>query len=285
MEVDLFTWGAQIVNFLILVFLLKHLLYGRVIDAMDERQQRIRSHWDEAKQEKDKASEKVRKYESKSADFEQERQQLLEEARREAEDQKKQYLKEARRDVEDKRDQWRAALEEERSTFIAEMRQAAGKQVLNILRQALQSLADAHLEEQAVEHFIERIDAEEEQKDQVQRFIQDGDKALTVRTSFDLSQQQREQLQEVMDKLADGEVRIEFETAEDLLCGVELRSNGQKVGWSLQEYLSRFDESLTERVQNQTQRTGQDSRSQQDGPSANSRSDEKQTRQQNNTNG
>ncbi|MDT8272548.1 MAG: F0F1 ATP synthase subunit B, partial [Desulfomonilia bacterium] len=48
MEIDLFTWGAQIVNFLILVALLRHFLYGRIVHAIDTRQEKIASRWDEA---------------------------------------------------------------------------------------------------------------------------------------------------------------------------------------------------------------------------------------------
>ena len=38
MHIDWFVLFAQIVNFLVLVFLLKHFLYGRILDAMDARQ-------------------------------------------------------------------------------------------------------------------------------------------------------------------------------------------------------------------------------------------------------
>ena len=38
MQVDVFTLIAQIVNFLILVYLLKRFLYRPVLDAMDRRE-------------------------------------------------------------------------------------------------------------------------------------------------------------------------------------------------------------------------------------------------------
>jgi F-type H+-transporting ATPase subunit b len=40
MGIDWFTLVAQIANFLILVALLKHFLYNRIIKAMDEREKR-----------------------------------------------------------------------------------------------------------------------------------------------------------------------------------------------------------------------------------------------------
>jgi F-type H+-transporting ATPase subunit b len=41
MLIDWFTVGAQVVNFLILVWLLKRFLYKPILHAIDEREQRI----------------------------------------------------------------------------------------------------------------------------------------------------------------------------------------------------------------------------------------------------
>ena len=50
MLIDPFTVIAQIVNFAILAFLLKHFLYDRVIDAMDRREASIAERLSEAEQ-------------------------------------------------------------------------------------------------------------------------------------------------------------------------------------------------------------------------------------------
>lgn len=41
MQIDYFTFAAQIINFLVLVFLLRHFLYRPVIRSMKEREQKI----------------------------------------------------------------------------------------------------------------------------------------------------------------------------------------------------------------------------------------------------
>lgn len=55
MLIDWFTVVAQIINFLILVFLLKHFLYGRIINAMDQREARITSRLEEAETQRKEA--------------------------------------------------------------------------------------------------------------------------------------------------------------------------------------------------------------------------------------
>ena len=44
---------CQVVNFLILVFLLKKFLFGRILDAMKRREERIRKRISEAKEAKE----------------------------------------------------------------------------------------------------------------------------------------------------------------------------------------------------------------------------------------
>jgi len=41
MQIDWFTWIAQIINFLILVALLRYFLYGRIVKVIDERQKKL----------------------------------------------------------------------------------------------------------------------------------------------------------------------------------------------------------------------------------------------------
>ena len=62
MLINWFTVVAQIVNFLILVFLLKYFLYDRVIRAMDQREQRIQQRLQEAEEKKQEAEQEAEAY-------------------------------------------------------------------------------------------------------------------------------------------------------------------------------------------------------------------------------
>ena len=93
MEVDWFTVIAQILNFLVLVWLLKRFLYKPVLNAIDEREKKIASeledaaiHKAEARKEKEKFLQKNKgitacdgrrlgTYERRKADYRQRRQQ------------------------------------------------------------------------------------------------------------------------------------------------------------------------------------------------------------------
>ena len=63
MLIDWFTVGAQVVNFLVLMWLLKHFLYKPVLDAIDAREQRIAKQLEQAQAVQDGAEHEREKLE------------------------------------------------------------------------------------------------------------------------------------------------------------------------------------------------------------------------------
>ena len=59
MLIDWFTVIAQIVNFLVLVYLLKRFLYKPIIKAMDGREQRIAGRLEEADKREEEARQEL----------------------------------------------------------------------------------------------------------------------------------------------------------------------------------------------------------------------------------
>jgi F-type H+-transporting ATPase subunit b len=52
MKINWFTFIAQIINFLILVWLLRHFLYKPILNAVDEREKKIAGQLKDAKADK-----------------------------------------------------------------------------------------------------------------------------------------------------------------------------------------------------------------------------------------
>ena len=71
MIIDWYTIMFQIVNFLILVFLLRYFLYGPIIRAMDEREQTIMQREEKAAAQKLEAENETRSYHQKSEKLQQ----------------------------------------------------------------------------------------------------------------------------------------------------------------------------------------------------------------------
>jgi F-type H+-transporting ATPase subunit b len=245
-QIDWITVSAQIVNFLVLVWLLQHFLYRPVIQAMQRREQRIRDRLDEAGQRERAADDRARQYEDERAALAREREGLLAEAREQAESRRKEMLDEARAAVDEQRRQWQAQLEQERRELAAGLRRRSAESVQRIARRALRDLADAELESRIIDNFVARLkDADEA----LRQALADGSGALEVRTSFTLEPAARSRLTRALHEQIDAAVEVEYVRDDDLLCGIEARRGDRRLGWNLADYTRQVAEHLDEAVQ------------------------------------
>jgi F-type H+-transporting ATPase subunit b len=251
--IDWFTVAAQIVNFLILVALLKRFLYRPIVRAMDAREAGIASLMEEAQATQKAAAQERDAFHGKMAEFESRREAYLAQAREEAESQQTELLQEVRAEIEQSRARWYQSIHQEQGELLREIRGRAGKLVFSTVRRALADLAEADLEQQVIRQFLHRLKADGAA---VLLHSQGADtaggKPVLVRTAFEVQPEARQDiLDEIQPHLPDG-VEVTFETDPGLVCGIELRLQGRKIEWHLEEYLDALEESalqaLTEEV-------------------------------------
>jgi F-type H+-transporting ATPase subunit b len=65
-----------------------------------------------------------------------------------------------------------------------------------------------------------------------------------IRSVFDLPAEQRAAIQNAVNETFSAEIHLRFETAPDLVSGIELTTNGQKVGWSIRDYLESLEKGI-----------------------------------------
>src|ERR1700685_4022377 len=99
MPIDWFTVIAQLINFLILVYLLKRFLYKPILHAIDEREKGIAAQLAEAEAKKAEAQRERDDFQHKNELFDQERAALLQQAREAAGAERQRLLDEARKDA------------------------------------------------------------------------------------------------------------------------------------------------------------------------------------------
>lgn len=245
MLIDWFTVIAQIVNFLVLVWLLKHFLYGRIIRAIDTRENTIAARLGEAAAKNKDAQQQLALYQSKLADVEQQHESLLAEARLDAEKRHTELLEQAREQVHSLEMQWREDLDRERNAFLEELRRRAATEILTVARQAVADLACMDVQECAVRVFLEKI-----------RSL-DGDAwtslskgELSIRSAFELPEETRTEIQQALEERLPQPMRLRFDRAPGIGWGLELRCpNGRRIAWSAESYLEAMDEDLREALE------------------------------------
>lgn len=239
MSVDWFTLVAQIVNFLVLVWLLKHLMYGRIIGAMDAREEGIASRLEEAARERAAAEREAGQYRARSLEFEQQREQMLARAGEEAGSHRQALLEEARVEAGKAQAQWLQTLQRERQGLLQDFRERVGQGVFAVASQGLKELADADLEAQVFKVFAQRVQAlEPDRREAIVETIRDSNGAeVEVRTAFAPDAQAQEMLTGALRQHLDQGVQVRFTTDPGLICGIELRARSHRLAWSLDSYL------------------------------------------------
>ena len=245
MLIDWFTVAAQIVNFLILVALLKYFLYDRIIKAMDERQQHIAARLDEAERLRQEADAEAAVHRQKQHELEAKRAELLAQAKADADSQRQELLAKARQEVESLQDRWQQAIRDEKDAFLRDLRQRTSQQMLAMARHALRDLADAELEQQMLAAFLDKLQTlDAEAWEAMAMTQQDAKQPLVIHSAFAVPQAARQRLQHLLQERLGEAVTVRFETAPEVMCGIELQTDGQKIAWSLEHYLETLEESL-----------------------------------------
>ncbi|MFO7529815.1 MAG: hypothetical protein R6W86_13575 [Marinobacter sp.] len=241
MEINWITVSAQVVNFLILVWLLKHFLYQPVTRAMDRREQKIRNRMDEADSREQQAMKEKESYQQKLASFEKEREELLEEARQEARQTRSQMLDQAREETARARNHWMREVSEEKTAFIDGMRHQSLDVVESVIRKALQDLADERLEERIAHTFVRQLNSLDEE---TREAMGHSGEPATIASSFELEPAQRSTLTRAIHDLIGADLAVNYTRAPELICGIELTCESQRISWNLSDYLEEMTASI-----------------------------------------
>jgi F-type H+-transporting ATPase subunit b len=247
MLIDWFTVGAQALNFLILVWLMKRFLYKPILHAIDAREARIAAELANADAKKAEAQKERDEFQHKNEEFDQERAALMSKATDEANAQRQRLLDEARKDADAVRAKRQDALRNEQLNLSQEIIRWTQKEVFAIARKTLVDLASTSLEERMSEMFVHRLRAlTGEAKDLLAAALKTSTQPARVRSAFDLPSEQHAAIQKALNETFSADIHIQFETAPELVSGIELSTNGRKVAWSIADCLATLEKSAGE---------------------------------------
>lgn len=250
MLIDWFTVVAEIINFIILLWLLKRFLYKPILNAMDRREATIAAREHEAMTALELGRQQQEKYEVLLNQISSDREEILAEAHRQAEARKRELIQLAAQEVSAMEARWKESLERQREAFARNLAQRAGDQICSIARLALADLAGADLERHIVSVFADRLKSlSEERRRRILDTLRKSNHRVTVTSSFPLSDEQRATIQNALDQLAGRPVTVTYTTSHDVICGIDLRAHEYKLAFSLGDYLERLRVALEEELQ------------------------------------
>ena len=247
MLIDWFTVGAQTLNFVILVWLMKHFLYKPILNAIDTREKRIATELADADTKKAEAQKDRDEFQHKNEEFDQQRAALLSQATSEAKTERQRLLEEARQAADALSAKRQETLRNDAQSLNQAISRRTQQEVFAIARKALTDLATTSLEERVGDVFIRRLrETNGQAKAVLAAALKTASDPAIVRSAFDLPVEQRVAIQNAINETCSAEVNVQFETAPDLISGIELVTNGQKLAWSIADYVASLEKGLGE---------------------------------------
>ena len=250
MSIDWITVAAQIVNFLILIWLLKRFLYRPILDGIDAREAEIAARMGEAADIRKTAEAKETEYKAQISDLSASRAKMLETARHDAEKERDQLLADTRHRTATEQSERDAHRLVEARQYTADLHKSGAEALLALTRKALLDLADETLEHRIALHAASGFKG---MADAMQEAAGDSREAVAL-TREPLPPEVQSRLRDDLAAiLPDFDVRFDVDPA--LSPGLNLRLGGAQVGWTIDSYLKGLDAALEDRAKRPLQKS------------------------------
>jgi F-type H+-transporting ATPase subunit b len=246
MQLDWITVAAQIINFLILVWLLHRFLYGPITRAMERREEHIRGRLAVAQQDSERAVAKERALDERLQDLEARQDEILDRARAAADELKRKLEQDARHDVDRKREAWISELSESREDFMEDLREKVAAEFRRLAEDALSTLVDASLTDRMADLFLTRLHHLDGEAKMRLAAGARREGRVRVESGQELEPGIRRRMTRAIHDHVAEDIEVDYLTLGDGFTGIRLRAGSATAVWSVDEYLDRFADELRE---------------------------------------
>ena len=244
MEINWFTFIAQIINFLVLMWLLKRFLYKPILSAIDERETKIKNQLLDAEFQKKEAVKERDEFRVKNETFSSEKDELMKKAVAEAKTEEEKLKEQARVEAKALKDKLEKAFTQDQATKNNTMAKRIRSEVLDMTRKTLTDLSSASLEKQTLEVFLKKMHTlRGDEKVAFSEALKGGEEVL-IQSAFSLSDSEQTSLKQAVKEMFNTENTYEFKVQPELINGVEILTNGYKLSWTISDYLKSFEEDM-----------------------------------------
>jgi len=247
MLIDWFTVAAQAINFLVLVWLMKRFLYGPILHAIDVREQKIAAELADADAKRAEAKKERDDFLRKNTELDKQRADMISKATSEAGTLKERLIQEARKASDDFTAKHRNTMITDARNLNQALIQRTQQEVFSIARKTLTDLAGASLEERLSETFVQRLlNIDSSVKAELVEAVTSAADPAVIRSAFPLPDEQCRAIQRAINETFAADVHTRFETAPEVISGIELTAGGKKLAWSIADYLRSLETGVNE---------------------------------------
>jgi len=218
MLIDSFSVIAQIINFLILIYLLKRFLFNRIIKIMDDRENQIIGHMQDAEAAKEAAQKELEEQRRIREELQEKWNEMLAQAKKDAQKKREELVRDAREKIDEEQKNWREAILKQRTAFLRDLRYLSGEQVCQISRKVLSDLPGENLENQLIDNFLVQLGKlSKKEKADLVRYIDKDERKILVNSSFRLNREKESEIRKTLEDVIGDKVEINFKVSPDLI--------------------------------------------------------------------
>nr|WP_319216405.1 hypothetical protein [uncultured Trichococcus sp.] len=251
MNINWFEVFAQMVNFVVLLFVLQKLFYKPLTEAMAERQQAIAKVQEEAAKKMMEADATITDYHEKLAAIEETAQQTLENAKREAESTKNALLKTYRIQADEKRQTYLDELEDEKTRISVELRGVLGKSAVDIAEHILHMTIDESSEERMFRTFIGKIRSLNSDSPELTHMTPPVKVSLVSATEIPM--EKRRIVEKVLQEKLGTPMVLSYLTDKELMAGHELKFETFTLHHNIRKYVEESEKKIMQTMEKKSQ--------------------------------
>ncbi len=222
MKFDIGTFIFQVINFVVLLFILKRLLYRPVREMLQRRRDLVEETMRSAEEARNEALALKERHRSEVELLQGEHEQMLQKMKEEAFEERKRLLADAQQEAAALIGREQALFEGEKSRFEAELKDQAVEAAAMFSSRMLRDIVDEELHRGIWRKFLDQL--ESLAADLGGRCASKDPVEMDLRTAFDLSDAALQELRAVLEENLSRKVTLNVTTSEDLIAGVVLRA-------------------------------------------------------------
>ena len=243
MELNWSTFILEILNFLVLLWILKHFLYQPVLQMIAHRQSTIQQSMADAQKMQDAAQAAQQQYQNRLQDWQQERDQARTALRTEIGVERTKLLRTLQVELEKEREKTHVLIEKEQQETLLKLEATAMAQGAQFAARLLQAFANPALESQLVEFTLQQLAAmNAEQRNAIGSAANGLVTDIQVGSAFQLSEEHRQQLEKAIKTVTGLTAPVQFSRDSALLAGLRITLGAWVLKANLQDELKAFAE-------------------------------------------
>lgn len=242
MHIDLFTFCVQIVNFLVLLFILNRILIKPLMTSVENRRKNIIKQNEDIALKQNELSSEIKLYENKISDFENFK---IEEKRKfdlELQEQRNLKTIEIQKEFEEEREKFLDKFMSEKNSLVDSITESVCLNLSNLLEKIFIDLADEDLENKIVKKFIFKLkNINSSELEKIKNLGKDT--KVIINSNFDLSVDNKDAIINFL-KEQNIDNDLLFSQEKGIILGVKMTVGNIIINSNVQDIIEQFNSEL-----------------------------------------